>query len=152
MQVRVAFLHITMSNTAIFTHQDLTEDVIFVVQLIFAILPKNRKINSCEFCLYSWLRSTTLEAHHYLKRFKWLLYWLSAQEYHGTLIHTASTDKIFEKNSSFHVTWHTTGKVQFLFFEDSFGSIDKISFLAGRLGTRLYFHEVLTLFWNFLIS
>ena len=26
-----------------------------------------------------------------------------------------STDKIFEKNSSFHVKYHTTGKVQFLF-------------------------------------
>ena len=28
---------------------------------------------------------------------------------------TTSTDKIFEKNSSFHVKWRTTGKVQFLF-------------------------------------
>ena len=26
-----------------------------------------------------------------------------------------STDKIFEKNSSVHVKYHTTGKVQFLF-------------------------------------
>ena len=26
-----------------------------------------------------------------------------------------STDKIFEKNSSFHVKYHTTGKVRFLF-------------------------------------
>ena len=25
-------------------------------------------------------------------------------------------DKIFEANSSFHVKWRTTGKVQFLFF------------------------------------
>ena len=37
-------------------------------------------------------------------------------------------------------------------FKESFASIDKILFLGGRLGTRLYFHEVLTLFWTFLIS
>ena len=33
---------------------------------------------------------------------------------HGSVF-TTSTDKIFEKNSSFHVNWCTTGRVQFLF-------------------------------------
>ena len=31
-------------------------------------------------------------------------------------------------------------------FKESFASIDKVFFLGGKLGTRLYFHEVLTLF------
>ena len=34
----------------------------------------------------------------------------------------------------------------------SFGSIEKILFLGGRLGTRLYFHEVLMLFLLLLLS
>ena len=50
----------------------------------------------------------------------------------------ASADKIFEKNSSFHVKYLTTGKVQF--------------FLEEGVDTGSYFHEVLTLFGIFLRS
>ena len=44
------------------------------------------------------------------------------------------------------------GKSSISIFKESFVSIDKILFLGGRLGTRLYFHKVLTLLWTFLIS
>ena len=49
---------------------------------------------------------------------------------------TTTTDKIFEKNSSFHVKWRTTRKVQFLFSRSLLLKLT-IFFLAGRLGTRL---------------
>ena len=41
---------------------------------------------------------------------------------------TTSTDKIFEKNSSFHVKWRTTGKVQFLFSRSLLLVLTKFSF------------------------
>ena len=47
---------------------------------------------------------------------------------------TTSTDKIFEKNSSFHVKLRTTGKVSI--FKGTFASIGKILFLGGGVGTR----------------
>ena len=38
------------------------------------------------------------------------------------------------------------GKSSIPIFKESFASNDKIFFLGGRLGTRFYFHEALTLF------
>ena len=54
-------------------------------------------------------------------------------------VDTTSTDKIFEKNFSFQVKQRTTGKVQFLFSRS-------LLLVLTKLGTRSYFHEVLTLF------
>ena len=47
----------------------------------------------------------------------------------------------------------TLTKYKFNFsFQEYFGSINKIFNLAGRLGTRLLFYEVLRLYGCFLIS
>ena len=51
-------------------------------------------------------------------------------------------DKTFETNSSFHVKEGTTGKFQFLFFQEFFAGIEKTSILGGRLSTRVKFCEV----------
>ena len=48
--------------------------------------------------------------------------------YENSHTHTTSTDKIFEKNSSFHVKWRTTGKVQFLFSRSLLLVLTKFSF------------------------
>ena len=47
---------------------------------------------------------------------------------HRTFNATTNTDKIFEKNSSFHVKWRTTGKVQFLFSRSLLLVLTKFSF------------------------
>ena len=43
-------------------------------------------------------------------------------------LHSTTTGKIFEKNSSFHVKQHTTGKVQFLFSRSLLLVLAKFSF------------------------
>ena len=44
------------------------------------------------------------------------------------------------------------GKGSISIFKKCLASIDKIFVLGGSLGSRLYFHEVLTLFWALMIS
>ena len=58
-------------------------------------------------------------------------------------------DKMFETNSSFHVKYHPTRKIRFLFFSSFFGRIDKIFILGVRLGTRIQFNQVFIIFWYF---
>ena len=69
--------------------------------------------------------------------------WQTSQRNVKKKSQATSTDKIFEKNS-FEIVHY--GKSSIALFKESFASIDKILSLGGRLGTRLYFHEVLTLF------
>ena len=51
------------------------------------------------------------------------------------VVHPTIMDKAFETGSSFHVKQVTTGKFQFLFFQEFFASIGKTSILGGGLST-----------------
>ena len=61
-----------------------------------------------------------------------------------TVFLATSTDKISEKKFSCEIAHYWKSSISI--FKESFASIDEIFFLGGRLGTRLYFYEVLTLF------
>ena len=51
-------------------------------------------------------------------------------------------DKTLEVNPSFHVKQSTTGKFQFLFFQEFFASIERTSILGRGLSTGVKFYEV----------
>ena len=59
--------------------------------------------------------------------------------------------KIPEADSSFYVKQRTTGKVQFRFSSRFLVTLTKFIILKRRLGTRLWFYDILGFSWYFLI-
>ena len=54
------------------------------------------------------------------------------------LLITLDNHKILETNSSFHMKWHITGKVKFLFFESFLLVLTKLSFRQGDWALGYY--------------
>ena len=68
-------------------------------------------------------------------------------KYMSIMVITTIINKIFETNSNFHVKQRITGKVQFLFFNTFFASINKIFFFSQK-NWALGYHSMRL--WDFL--